>query len=151
MPSYGAVPLNDSERFEAGKELHLRIPKVLVSFLEGGKDATERTVVESRKLKFAISAESIRFIAYLFFWSMCGFAIAMTKIYVKPLLLKGDGSTCPPFQISHKQDGTVLHDKSNGFDYETHSHLQDAFGFGNVSKIRRLSQDGSLVEIASSN
>jgi hypothetical protein len=134
------------------------------SNLEGGKDVlatgtqreipTELAVVKSSKLEFAINAESIRFIAYLFFWSMCFFAIAMTRFVVAPLLLEGpaDGNTCPPFQITYEDDNvTVLHDKSHGFDVLTNSHLQDAFGFGNVSKMCLLSEDGCLVEIVGSN
>jgi hypothetical protein len=108
---------------------------------------------ESSKLKFSINAESVRFIAYCFFWSMCLFAIALTKLVVAPLLLAGpdDGNTCPPFQISYNETGAVLQDKSHGFDVTTNSHLQDAFGFGNVSKRCLLFQYGCLVEIASTN
>jgi hypothetical protein len=161
MSGYGAISPSDPASSEDERETQL-VPKGFASFLEGGNDAaatgcqretpTQR-IVESSKIEFFVSAESIRFIAYLFFWGMCFFAIAMTKIYVRPYLLKGpeDGNTCPPFQISYNQDGSVAHDKSNGFDIDTNSHLQDAFGFGNVSKIRLLSQDGSLVDIASSN
>jgi hypothetical protein len=148
MSRYGAVPLSDPASSAGERELHLCIPKGLASFLEGGKDAAtlgsqrekptdQRDVVESRKLEFAINAESIRFIAYLFFWSMCFFAIAMTKTFVAPRLLAGPGPdepTCPPFQISKYKNGTI-NDKSGGFDIATDSHLQDAFGFGNVSNI----------------
>jgi hypothetical protein len=149
MPSYGAVSSDPSSERE--RECDSFVPKGFASFLKGGNDAaatgcqretpTQR-VNESSKLDFFINAESIRFIAYLSFWGMCGFAIVMTKIYVRPYLLKGpeDGSTCPPFQISHNQDGSVAHDKSNGFDINTNSHLQDAFGFGNVRKIRLKSR-----------
>jgi hypothetical protein len=192
MNGYGALSLSDPASSEGEKELHLWIPKVLASFLEGGKDAvatgtqrekptelavvessnleggkdalatgsqrekpTERAVVESSsKLEFAINAESIRFIAYLFFWFFCFFSIAMTRLFVEDYLSKGpaDGNTCPPFQITYEDDNvTVLHDKSHGFDVKTESHLQDAFGFGNVSKICLLSEDGFLVEIVGNN
>jgi hypothetical protein len=148
MPSYGAVPQSDSASSDGERKCDSFLPKGLTSFLEGGNDAaasgvqretpTQR-VVDSSKLEFFVNAERIRFIAYLSFWGMCFFAIAMTKMVVRDLLLKGpeeDGNTCPPFQISYKEDGSVLRDKSGGFDILTDSHLQDAFGFGNVSKIR---------------
>ena len=160
MSGNGAVFLSDHARSQGKKELNMCIPKRLVSFLEGGKGAgnnelpaDERPAVESSKLKFSINAESIRFIAYCFFWFMCLFAIAITKFVVAPILLEGpdDGNTCPPFQISYNEDGTVLQDKSQGFDVATNSHLHDAFGFGNVSKRCILWQYGCLVRIASSN
>ena len=132
---------------EDTRELNLWIPKWLVSFLERGKTrAVAIDTVGSSKLEFTINAESIRFMAYLFFWGMCFFAIALTRIILAPILLAGhtDNSACPPFEISYDADG-MIHDKSGGFDYTTNSHLQDAFGFGNVSKIRLLNQDGCLV------
>jgi hypothetical protein len=50
-------------------------------------------------IKMSVAAESWRFTAYCAFWGMCGFAIAMTKIFVAPFLAAGpaDGSTCGPF------------------------------------------------------
>jgi hypothetical protein len=156
MSGYGAVSLSDPASSQGGKELNLWIPKGFASFLEGGGDAkpNESPVAESSKLKFKINAESVRFIAYCFFWFMCFFAITLTKTVVAPLLLAGpdDGSTCPPFQITYEKDNvTILHDKSHGFNVANSSHLQDAFGFANVSKRCLLCQDGCLVEIASSN
>jgi hypothetical protein len=84
MSGYGAVSLSDPSSSEGGKELNLCIPKGLASFLVGGEDADKNRLptVESSKLKFSINAESIRFIAYCFFWTMCLFAIAMTRFVV---------------------------------------------------------------------
>ncbi len=137
MAGYGAVSQSDPAHSDGTKELHC-IPKWAVSFLEGAHDAVsvQREITttgrklehESNKLTFKVNPESCRFIAYLFFWSMCFFAIAMTKFVVGPALLEGPevaGNTCPPF------DG----DRSEGFDIKTDSHLQEAFGFNNVSKI----------------
>jgi hypothetical protein len=155
MSGYGALPLSEPASSPVEKELNLGIPKGLTSFLERGEEAkkNERPADESSKLKFSINAESVRFIAYCFFWSMCLFAIALTKFVVADKLLEGpkDGNTCPPFQISYDESGAVLQDKSHGFDVATNSHLQDAFGFGNVSKRYLVFQYGYLVEIASSN
>jgi hypothetical protein len=89
-------------------------------------------VTESSKINFKVNPESIRCIACSFFWLMCFFAIAMTKIAVGPQLAEGPevaGSTCPPFDAL---EGGI--DRSMGFDINTESHLNEAFGFNNVSE-----------------
>lgn len=74
------------------------------------------------KLTFKIKPELIRFIAYLFFWTMCILAIILTSTIVGPLLLEGptDGKACPPFETGE------------GFDITTDSHLIRIFGFNNI-------------------
>lgn len=74
------------------------------------------------KVTFKLKPELIRFIAYLFFWSMCILAIILTSTVVGPLLLEGptDGKACPPFETGE------------GFDITTDSHLIRAFGFNNM-------------------
>jgi hypothetical protein len=130
MSGYGAVSLSDPDHSDGKREVHC-IPKGLLSFFEGGEEAVLGT--ESSKLKFKVNPESCRFIAYIFFWSMCFFAIAMTKFVTGPGLLDGPevaGSTCPPFDASEGH-----FDRSMGFDINKESHLKEAFGFNNVSKI----------------
>ena len=53
----------------------------------------------SPRLVLKASSERWRFIAYLWFWAMCTFAILMTNLYVKDLLAAGpeDGLACGPF------------------------------------------------------
>jgi hypothetical protein len=134
MSDYGAIALSDPDHDGKG----------------GPDDCTQRQkpagrLSESSKLKFKINPESVRFTAYCFFWSMCFFAIAMTKLVVRAALLDGPkiaGSTCPPFDAF---EGGV--DRSMGFDVNTESHLMENFGFNNVSKIYFQVR----VEIASSN
>lgn len=81
-----------------------------------------RALHETKTIEFKVNPESCRFIAYIFFWLMCLFAIIMTKFVAAPLLAAGpdDGSTCAPFE-----DG-------KGFNVATDSHLNRAFGFNNI-------------------
>lgn len=74
-------------------------------------------------INLQVSPEAWRFVAYLFFWTMCGIAILLNNTLVAPILLKGnpDGSSCPPFESGGK-----------GFDVHTNSHLNRLFGFNNV-------------------
>jgi hypothetical protein len=138
MAGYGAISQSDPAHSDSStKELHC-IPKWAVSILEGDDGVsvqrnittTEHGLIhESSKVTFKVNPESCRFIAYIFFWSMCFFAIAVTKFVVGPALSDGPevaGNTCPPF------DGDM---RSTGFDIGTDSHLNEAFGFNNVSKI----------------
>ena len=55
---------------------------------------------EDAFISFSVSVERVRFIAFVCFWIMCLFAMAMAEIFVKPMLAAGppDGSTCPPFE-----------------------------------------------------
>lgn len=81
---------------------------------------------ESDLIQLQIAPEAWRFVAYVFFWAMCGFAILMNKVLVTPLLLAGpkNGMSCPPFE----RDG-------KGFDVATDSHLNRLFGFNNVRAV----------------
>ncbi len=50
--------------------------------------------------KIRVAPESWRTTAYIFFWSMCIFAICMAEIFVIPAMAKGPaipGSPCGPF------------------------------------------------------
>ena len=61
------------------------------------RPATQR---EAPIIKIRVAPESWRFTAYCFFWSMCIFAIMMSKIFVIPLLARGpekEGDVCGPF------------------------------------------------------
>mmetsp|Transcript_19260 Transcript_19260/g.24830 ORF Transcript_19260/g.24830 Transcript_19260/m.24830 type:complete len:338 (+) Transcript_19260:83-1096(+) len=78
---------------------------------------------ELDRIEIQIQPESFRFYAYIFFWSMSLIAILLTQFIVKKELLKGPAPgepSCPPFQDGH------------GFDIETESHLQKAYGFNNI-------------------
>jgi hypothetical protein len=57
------------------------------------------TPEEPVAIKFSVTSETWRFIAYLGFWFFCSFAIVMSNIFVVPFLAKGpaDGSSCGPF------------------------------------------------------
>ena len=73
--------------------------------------------------RFKLHPESLRFLAYSFFWIMCIIAILLTKYIIRPILLKGptDGKSCPPFEMGE------------GFDINTDSHLRRVSGYNNVS------------------
>ena len=90
-----------------------------------GKKKTTAPAGTDTAVKFSVTAETWRFYAYLAFWGMCAFAIIMKTLFVKPLLLKG-GTTCPPFQRDVPERGLV---PGGGFDVDTNSHLNQAFGF----------------------
>jgi hypothetical protein len=90
-------------------------------------------------LKITISAETWRFIAYIFFWGMCAFAKAVSTIVVAPKLAEGPtaygmekGSTCGPFGPSDRSWDEEYVKKGEGFDIKTQTHLQMLFGFGNI-------------------
>jgi hypothetical protein len=96
------------------------------------KKATAKSRAESEEVKIIVAAESWRFIAYLAFWGMCAFAIAMTKIFVAPLLAAGpvdEGDTCGPFNRDAPEFNVFL---GKGFDMATQSHLMQLFGFANI-------------------
>ncbi|CAJ1963267.1 unnamed protein product [Cylindrotheca closterium] len=82
-------------------------------------------------IKLNIVAERWRFYAYIAFWSMCILAIALSKIFVAPILAAGpeDGSTCGPFNRDAPEFGVEL---GQGFDMTTESHLQQIFGYNNI-------------------
>eukprot|EP01083_Nonionella_stella_P255211 876256_1 len=92
--------------------------------------------VSNASLKITISAETWRFIAYIFFWGMCAFAKAISQIVVAPKLAEGptaygmeEGSTCGPFNRSWEEENVKM---GGGFDFNTQTHLQMLFGFGNI-------------------
>eukprot|EP00571_Detonula_confervacea_P003366 CAMPEP_0172325364 /NCGR_PEP_ID=MMETSP1058-20130122/53821_1 /TAXON_ID=83371 /ORGANISM="Detonula confervacea, Strain CCMP 353" /LENGTH=1030 /DNA_ID=CAMNT_0013041887 /DNA_START=6 /DNA_END=3098 /DNA_ORIENTATION=- len=74
------------------------------------------------KLEFKFNPETIRFMTYVFFWTMCILAIIITKYVARPILLAGpmDGKSCPPFETGE------------GFDIYEDSHLIRIFGFNNI-------------------
>lgn len=74
-------------------------------------------------INLQVCPEAWRFVAYFFFWTMCGLAITLNNTLVAPILLRGspDGSSCPPFETGGK-----------GFDVHTNSHLNRLFGFNNI-------------------
>lgn len=133
---YGALPQGEGE-IELNQEARVRaslpgVPKSLIDFIQNepddnnlaARDEQSRELGdESHVIKFKINPESCRFIAYVCFWFMCFFAIAVTTFVTGPLLLEGPAdptNTCPPFE-----DG-------KGFDIKTNSHLIRAFGFNNI-------------------
>jgi len=74
-------------------------------------------------LKFNVAPEAWRFVTYVFFWSMCIFAIVITKTVVEDKLAKGPeiaGQTCGPFEAGV------------GFDLKTESHVARSFGYNNI-------------------
>lgn len=92
--------------------------------------------VSNAPLKITIAAETWRFIAYIFFWGMCGFAILISKTVVAPKLLEGptaygmeEGNTCGPFNREWPEGNVKL---GEGFDINTQTHLQMLFGFANI-------------------
>jgi hypothetical protein len=131
MSEYGAVIQSDPSdpSNEHGERDVTFFPDFFSAFMEGSGDnnTTKREQREERvlgnRIRIKVSPESWRFIAYLFFWLMCIFAITMTKLFVAPALAAGpsDGSTCPPFELDGK-----------GFNVATDSHLNRKFGFNNV-------------------
>lgn len=86
------------------------------------------------KLAFKVRPERVRFVAYLFFWTMCILAIILNKTLVAPALLYGpiDGLACPPFQGGSDPYGKVVVAPGEGFDVFKASHLIRAFGFNNI-------------------
>jgi hypothetical protein len=51
-------------------------------------------------LKYTVAVESWRVTAYIFFWTMCIFAICMANLFVVPAMKAGPavpGSPCGPF------------------------------------------------------
>jgi len=90
------------------------------------------TAREAPIIKMTVSPESWRFTAYCFFWSMCIFAITMSKIFVVPYLAAGpkkEGDICGPFNRDAPDFGVNL---GEGFDFNTQSHLIQLFGFANI-------------------
>ena len=80
-------------------------------------------------LRYTVSPESWRSLAYLMFWSMCILALIFTKTLVKPLLAKGpneDGSTCGPFNRNDPEIGVF---PGEGFDFDSQNHLKSLFGY----------------------
>ena len=72
--------------------------------------------LSNASLKITVSAETWRFIAYIFFWCMIGFAITVSNIVVAPKLAEGptafgmeEGSTCGPFnRVSNNRTFILL-------------------------------------------
>jgi hypothetical protein len=81
-----------------------------------------------------VNPERIRFIAYFFFWTMAGFAMVVTEIYVVPILAAGakpdtpiERLGCGPFD--RDRDGLTY---GSGFDFHDQNHLKEKFGFANI-------------------
>jgi len=87
--------------------------------------------------KTTVSVEKWRCIAYGFFWTMCLFALTMTKLFVVDYLKAGpdpdlpiEKQGCGPFNREDVREfGVGL---GEGFNYTTQSHLIELFGFGNI-------------------
>lgn len=126
------------------RSLGLGIPQSVSNFIGGGQSNDPNRITPRvphttdpyfTGFTFAISPDAIRFWAYIAFWFMCLFAITLTQFYVMPLLEKGpqpddpatNGLACPPFEANRSVD------RSQGFNVRTESHLNEAFGFNNVS------------------
>lgn len=62
-------------------------------------EAEDAPAQENVAITFTVSSEKWRFIAYLFFWGMCIFAIVLSSTLVAPILAAGpeDGSSCGPY------------------------------------------------------
>jgi len=87
-------------------------------------------------IKATISVEKWRCIAYLFFWTMCGFAIMCSKVWVAPYLAAGPAADtpanqmgCGPFNLNDPGNGVVPGD---GFSFPNGTHLTFLFGFPNI-------------------
>ena len=102
-----------------------------------GKKSTTVPPGTDTGIQFSITAETWRFRAYIAFWFMCAFAISMKIIFVKPLLLAGpsDESSCPPFERDAPELGLV---PGEGFDVDTNSHLNQAFGFSKYEQKKNV-------------
>lgn len=139
MSGYGAVSQKDPEEGGSGGAGHNAtfVPGFCIDFVQGSiddehtarrvKDET-LTTYDGATLEFKVAPESFRFIAYIFFWFMCFFAITMSKLFVVPYLEAGPSpsdSTCPPFE--HDFGGG-----RRGFNFNNETHLHRTFGFGNV-------------------
>jgi len=92
--------------------------------------------LSNASLKITVSAETWRFIAYIFFWGMIAFAMAVSNTVVTPKLAEGptafgmeEGSTCGPFNRNWPEGNVKM---GEGFDLKTQSHLLMLFGFANV-------------------
>ena len=76
-----------------------------------------------KTMNFEVQPETLRFYAYVFFWTMGLVAILLTEFVVYDYLKAGPGPgepACPPFQ------------SGQGFDLHTDSHLIRVYGFNNV-------------------
>ena len=79
-------------------------------------------------IKLTVAAESVRFIAFCFFWAMAIFAIVITRLIVVDRLAAGpkvDGDSCGPFNQENPGLG-------KGFDFYTENHLLQQFGYSNI-------------------
>jgi len=92
-----------------------------------------------RSLKFTLRVETVRLYYLFFFWTMIGFAMIVTRVWVAPYLLAGvkEGTPieklgCGPFDRNGESDNKFGLSYGQGFDVKTENHLVDAFGFGNV-------------------
>lgn len=76
-----------------------------------------------KNITFEVQPETLRFYAYVFFWTMGIIAILLTEFVVRDYLLAGPAPgepSCPPFE------------NGKGFDLHTDSHLIQVYGFNNI-------------------
>lgn len=85
-----------------------------------------------------LNPEKIRVAFYIFFWTMCGFATVLTKFFVVPMLAAGNPKEpierlgCGPFN-REGSNRTGFEDLTYGQGFAMNqSHLEEAFGFGNI-------------------
>ncbi len=76
----------------------------------------KNATLSDASLKVTVSAETWRFIAYIFFWFMCFFAMTVSRIVVAPKLAEGptaygkeEGDTCGPFNRVSKNKQKRIH------------------------------------------
>jgi len=132
-------PLNEEQDLPNPKSKWWCCCSCVSSFMRGASDETvaprKRPAAHSdgieqnqSLIKLTVAAESWRFIAYCAFWSMCILAIILTQTMVVDNLAAGpdvEGDSCGPF--NQEIPGLGL-----GFDFDTQSHLVQAFGFANI-------------------
>jgi len=92
-----------------------------------------------RSLKFTFRLETVRLYYLFFFFTMIGFAIAVTRFWVVATLLAGvkEGTPieklgCGPFNRNGESDNKFGLSYGQGFEFKTENHLADAFGFSNI-------------------
>lgn len=84
-----------------------------------------------KSLTFSVAAETWRFYAYCLFWFVVVFAIVMNYSFSVPRIKKGpsDGKACGAFARDDPEFGVY---PGEGFNIQSHSHLNQIFGYNNI-------------------
>jgi len=77
-------------------------------------------------VKFQVTHHKWRYWALFSFLMTFLSVFLCTRFVVKPIIAKGNNSSCPPFR-----------NRPHGFDIDTDSHLVRIFGFNNVSNFKK--------------